>query len=249
MGEPGLRRVTPPLPIVPRTLSQQVYEALRTELMGGQFPPGAFLREIDLGLHLGVSRTPIREALARLASEGFLDRLPHRGFRVPTEPLSLLLELYPVVGALEVLAGRLAFPHFSETDIEELAALNERMRRAMAEGDTPGEVEANRSFHQRIATASRNESLSALLEQLHSRIRRLETWYYSVPELGRESFEEHDAIIAELRRGDHARAVDLLGGNMQRTVGAFRSFSAASLQRPSGGVGDGGAAGPGPGTA
>ena len=62
---------------------------------------------------MGVSRTPIREALGRLASEGFLERLPHRGFRVPEESLGNLLELYPIVASLELLAGRLALEQFT----------------------------------------------------------------------------------------------------------------------------------------
>ena len=96
----------------PAPSSEQVYRAVRARIMDGALAPGHFLREKDLE-SMGVSRTPIREALGRLASEGFLERLPHRGFRVPEESLGNLLELYPIVASLELLAGRLALERFT----------------------------------------------------------------------------------------------------------------------------------------
>ena len=67
----------------PETLTDKVYEILRERVISGKISPGEFIREHDVSEKLGVSRTPVRESLARLASEGFLERIPHRGFRLP----------------------------------------------------------------------------------------------------------------------------------------------------------------------
>ncbi|HJO04672.1 MAG TPA: GntR family transcriptional regulator [Acidobacteriota bacterium] len=92
------------------TLTDQVYTVLRDRILAGDVSPGEFIREQEVSDAAGVSRTPVRDALGRLASEGFLERIAHRGFRVPEESITDLLELYPILGTLEVLAGGESFP-------------------------------------------------------------------------------------------------------------------------------------------
>src|SRR5688572_3748277 len=129
-----------------RTLAEQVYRAVRARILDGALAPGAFLREKDLA-SMAVSRTPIREALGRLASEGFLERLPHRGFRVPEESVANLLELYPIVASLELLAGRLAFDRFSTEDVARLRDINARLAEARDRGDVRAMLDLNTAFH------------------------------------------------------------------------------------------------------
>src|SRR5690606_11467686 len=113
--------------IKPLTCAGQVYEALRDRILEGELSPGEFIREQEVSEAMGVSRTPVREALGRLASEGFLERIPHRGFRIPEEPLREVLDVYPIVSALEVLCGRLALPRLEPADIERLKAINAKL--------------------------------------------------------------------------------------------------------------------------
>ena len=151
-------------PTETRTRAEQVYRAVRTRIMEGALAPGTFLREKDLE-SLGVSRTPIREALGRLASEGFLERLPHRGFRVPEESLAHLLELYPIVASLELLAGRLALETFTSADLDELKAVNRRLAEARDRGDARGMLELNTAFHRAITERGDQPRALQLLEQ------------------------------------------------------------------------------------
>ena len=203
-------------PPAARTLSDQVYHAVRARIIDGGLAPGTFLREKDLE-RMGVSRTPIREALGRLASEGFLERLPHRGFRVPGESLAHLLELYPIVASLELLAGRLALERCTPDDVERLRAINGRLAQARDRGDARGMLEQNTAFHRLISERSGNRRLALMLDDLRSQLTRLELWYYSGRERTQRSIREHEEIIAAVERGDRARALELLERNMSLT--------------------------------
>jgi DNA-binding GntR family transcriptional regulator len=204
-----------PLPEA-RTLSEQVYRAVRARIIDGALAPGTFLREKDLE-SMGVSRTPIREALGRLASEGFLERLPHRGFRVPEESLGNLLELYPIVASLELLAGRLALERFTPADVAELRAVNRRLGEARDQGDVRALLEHNTRFHRLISERGGNRRLAVLLDDLRSQLTRLELWYYSGSDRTQRSIREHEEIIDAIERGDRPRALELLERNMSLT--------------------------------
>ena len=204
-----------PLPEA-RTLSEQVYRAVRARIMDGALAPGAFLREKDLE-SMGVSRTPIREALGRLASEGFLERLPHRGFRVPEESLGNLLELYPIVASLELLAGRLALERFTAADLAELKEVNRRLAEARDRGDVRAMLAQNERFHRIVSERGGNRRLALLLDDLRSQLTRLELWYYSGQDRTQRSIREHEEIITAIERGDRARALSLLERNMSLT--------------------------------
>jgi DNA-binding GntR family transcriptional regulator len=212
--------MTWPLPAT-RTLSDQVYHAVRSRIMAGALAPGTFLREKDLET-MGVSRTPIREALGRLASEGFLERLPHRGFRVPEESLTNLLELYPIVASLELLAGRLAFDRFTAEDVSRLREINARLAEARDRGDVRAMLDLNTAFHRLITERGGNRRLALLLDDLRSQLTRLELWYYSGPERTQRSIQQHEEIIAAVERGDRSRALELLERNMSLT---YRSLT------------------------
>jgi DNA-binding GntR family transcriptional regulator len=214
-----------PLPEA-RTLSEQVYRAVRARIMDGALAPGTFLREKDLE-SMGVSRTPIREALGRLASEGFLERLPHRGFRVPAESLGNLLELYPIVASLELLAGRLALDRFTPADVAELKAVNGRLAEARDQGDVRAMLEHNTRFHRLISERGGNRRLGLLLDDLRSQLTRLELWYYSGRDRTQRSIREHEEIIAAIEMGDRPRALALLERNMSLTYRSLVEEGAA----------------------
>lgn len=199
------------------TLADQAYGAIRGRILTGDMAPGEFIREQEVSLALGVSRTPVREALGRLASEGFLERIPHRGFRVPEEPLGTLLELYPIVSALELLAGRMALPRLTAGDIQQLREINQRMAASRDSGDVGTLIDLNNRFHRLIAQRSGSTRLSEMLDDLRGQLSRLELWFYSQQDLVEESVAEHDELIRAIEAGDHVRALHLLEHNMALT--------------------------------
>lgn len=210
--------MTPSWPRVRQlTLADQAYRAIRTRILNGQLAMGEFIREQEVSEALGVSRTPVREALGRLASEGFLERIPHRGFRVPEDQWDTLLELYPMVSALELLAGRLALPQLTRQDLDRLKELNRELSREQEAGNVRRCIEVNNEFHGFICERSGSRRLCELLHDLRSQLGRLEVWYYSQPEAAAESVAEHDDLIRAIETGDHGQALSLLEQNMSLT--------------------------------
>lgn len=216
-----------------RTLAEQVYLAVRAGIFGGELAPGEFIREKDLE-RMGVSRTPIREALGRLASEGFLERIPHRGFRVPQESLAELLQLYPIVASLDLLAGRLALESFTPEDVSRLKEINRQLDHARDRRDVRAQIELNNHFHRVFSERSGNHRLCTLLDDLRLQLGRLELWYYSYGERAQQSVLEHDEIIRAIEAGDRERALSVLENNMSLT---YRSL----MQDTPGGAGAEGA--------
>lgn len=204
------------------TLADQAYRAIRTRILNGQLAVGEFVREQEVSEALGVSRTPVREALGRLASEGFLERIPHRGFRVPEDQWDSLLELYPIVSALELLAGRMALAHLTDQDLTRLKELNRELARENDDGDVRRSIDLNNQFHQVICERSGSRRLCDMLNDLRSQLGRLEVWYYSQPDRTAESVAEHDELIRAVEQGEVERALSLLEHNMSLTWRRFR---------------------------
>jgi DNA-binding GntR family transcriptional regulator len=203
------------------TLGDQVYIALRDRIIAGRHAPGEFLREIELSTALGVSRTPVREAFARLAREGFVERLARRGYRVPAEPLSRLLELYPIVASLEVLAAELALPHIDARLILELRAINRRMETCIQRKDGTAGIALNHEFHRQLSSRCGNRRLCELLDELRSQVLRLEYWSADQSTQAVEAVRQHDEILDSLERGDYDAALKLLRQNRLQTYFAF----------------------------
>ena len=206
------------------TLSEKIYRLVRERILSGQMASLASVREEQVAELMGVSRTPVREALSRLATEGFLERVPRRGFRVPAQSVEELVELYPVLQALEVLAGELAFPRIRPHDLDELEGLNARFARAVAASDVPGAIEINDLFHHSLAALCGNAALCRLLEDLRNQVRRLEVLDFTGVLLEQDASDhkslrpdewvnQHAAVLDALREGQQERALELLREN------------------------------------
>lgn len=218
---------TPPWPRpAVRTLAEQVYHAVRARILGGGLAPGEFIREKELEA-MGVSRTPIREALGRLASEGFLERIPHRGFRAPRDSVGDLLQLYPIVASLDLLAGRSALEHFTPGDVARLREINRRLGEARDRRDVRALIELNNQFHRVFSERSGNQRLCALLDDLRLQLARLELWYYSYGEHAEQSVSEHEEIIRAIEAGDREHALSVLENNMSLTYRSLLRATAA----------------------
>jgi len=188
------------------TLREQVYTYLKRKLNDGSMRPGTFLDLNALGSDLGLSRTPLRDALLRLEAEGFVTIHARRGVVVNALDIHTIRNSYQLLGSLEAATIKEAATSFTTRDAELMLALNERMRSALARNDFNDYYEANLAFHDVYLTMSANTELKRMVKILKERLYdfpRLEG-YLSQWELA--SVEEHDELARRLLAADYESA-------------------------------------------
>ena len=151
-------------------MKDEVYNKLRNWIVTGELEPGTKLRDLDLSEQLGISRTPIREALLMLENDGLVITKANRWTLVAPIDIKEATNIYSIVSALECLAIEQAFPHISAQDIEELEQLNEDFKKTSHTGDIFAALQADNEFHNKIIQLSNNLELPKLLSGLKVRI-------------------------------------------------------------------------------
>jgi DNA-binding GntR family transcriptional regulator len=183
----------PPAPILQtRSLREQVYDYLRTEMARGGLKPGTFLDLNDLAATLGVSRTPLREALLHLEAQGFVTVLPRRGFRLNDLTLDDVRHFYDIIGALEAAALRAVGPSLGPADFARMRDLDGVMAAAVAARDFDRYYDANLAFHDVYLRRSDNARLVA---QVHLLKQRLYDWPRREAML--QAWEQHSVVEHE----------------------------------------------------
>jgi DNA-binding GntR family transcriptional regulator len=188
--------------------SARVYEALRNKAINYELRPGAHVNELALAAEFKVSRTPVREALKRLESEGIVTVVPNKGFFRQPLDIELIRSLFEVRIAVEVLAVRLFCKRASDVDCEALRA-QWRAAKAGSADLAPAAVEKDEAFHVAIARGSRNQELVRLLSDLNSRIRFVRTVAMANRALRKVTSVDHDPIIKALCARDSKRSAEL----------------------------------------
>jgi DNA-binding GntR family transcriptional regulator len=198
-------------PAIPtRSLREQVYEYLRAEMASGGLQPGAFLDLNALAHRLGVSRTPLREALLHLESQGFVTVLPRRGFVINALTLEDVRSFYEIIGALEASTLRTVGFALGPDDFARMRTLDGEMRQAVAARDFDRYYAANLAFHDTYLNRSDNARLVALVRLLKQRLydwprreRMMQAWES-------HSVVEHEEFLSLLERGRVDAAADHL---------------------------------------
>ncbi len=181
-----------------------VYQRLRDGIRSGAFRPGDRMREAALAAKLNVSRTPIREAIRRLASEGLLEVAPSRGVMIIQLDKQQVRELYALREALEGTAARLAAQHASQSEISEMRELLED---PASKGDNPEVIaKINRLFHRTIHDAAHNRYLAQALDQLSDSLALLPGTTFAAPGRAKAAHAEHSAILAAIEKRDAEKA-------------------------------------------
>ena len=195
-----------------QSLHDGILTRLRDHIVEGNIPDGGRVPERQLCEMLGISRTPLREALKVLASEGLIELLPNRGARVRQMSERELAELFDVVGGLESLAGRLACENITDAEIAEIERLHYEMYGFYLHRDMHGYFRINQLIHHKIVEASRNAALLGAYASFAGRIRRVR---YSANfarqrERWAEATREHETILDALRRRAGSELSDIL---------------------------------------
>jgi len=208
------RAVRPPL-TRPAPLRQAVYDALAEMIITRELQPGQHLVENELAAQLGVSRQPVREALQRLQSEGWVDLRPALGafVHVPTDEEAG--QLLAVRTLLEAESARLAAHAATPDEVERLWDIQRTGLDALAAEDQEGLVAANAALHAEIVSMSGNSVLADLIDSVGRRVR----WYYLpiARARGKDAWDEHAELIGAIAKGDGSKAGDLMRGHTERT--------------------------------
>ena len=188
-----------------RLLRDDVYRRLCDAIIEGTFLPGEQLRDLEIAAWLGVSRTPVREALLRLAQSGLVLAQPGRSTIVTALDERSLREARNVVAAMHELAVREAVPRLTAADVQAMRAANHRFDVAIGDGDVDAALRADDELHRVPVAAAANGALVAVLDQFTPLLRRAERLRFSSVE-GAASVARHDELIRLCAAGDADRA-------------------------------------------
>jgi DNA-binding GntR family transcriptional regulator len=203
---------------VPRTgLHEHAARKLRALIVRGDLLPGEPLLEVNLSEALGISRTPLREALKQLAAEGLVELQLNRSAVVAPLRRDELAELFEAVSGIERCAAELAAIRMTTQDVERLDALQMRIERHHDRGELRDYFEANQQIHSAIVGFARNSVLKASHDALLSRVERARLFALSADGRWNESVREHRQILAALKARDAERAGRLLAHHVRRT--------------------------------
>jgi DNA-binding GntR family transcriptional regulator len=199
------------------SLHDAIVARVRDMIIEGELAPGTRIHEGQLGAALGVSRTPLREALKFLASEGLIELSPGKGAVVRTFSPKDVRDSLIVLGDLEALAGRLACEKAADSDIREVRALHDRMMEYYANRDRLPYFKLNQNIHSAIIRISKNEPLAYVHGALQARLRRIRYIGNESPDKWAGAVADHEEMIAALEARDGSRLAHVLNAHMEKT--------------------------------
>ncbi|MEW6045335.1 MAG: GntR family transcriptional regulator [Bacillota bacterium] len=222
----GLHEVLPRLK--PEALASEVYKHLSEAILSGVLAPGTRLKEADLARQLGVSATPVREALRRLGDDGLVEYQYRKGCWVRALSAREVREVYVVREAVEGMAARLAAVNRSEDGLAQLLKLQEKGRAALGANDLDEYHRYNAAFHEAIVEQSGCRLLEETLTPIRHQIRLLTLHTVRYPGRPNVAVEEHEQILGAIERRDADEAERLMRFHIRRAMEEMLSRMAAS---------------------
>jgi len=211
-------------PIVRQNLHDVIVTRVRDMIIEGTLAPGTRIHEGNLGAELGVSRTPLREALKYLASEGLIELVPSRGAVVRRFGAKDVRDSLIVLGHLEALAGRLACANATDAEIGAIRGLHDEMMRLYAARDRLPYFKLNQEIHSSILRSCRNEALASVHATLQARLKRIRYIGNERQEKWAGAVADHAEIIAALEVRDGNRLARALEAHMMATWDRVRDI-------------------------
>jgi DNA-binding GntR family transcriptional regulator len=204
---------------IPRpSLHDALVTKLRAMILDRELKPGDKISEAALCERFGVSRTPLREALKVLAAEGIIELLPHRGATIARISEDEVDELFPIMAALEGLAGELACERASDADIARVRKLHEAMIKAWRASDEVQYLRFNRAIHEAMFEIARNDALKAMYQQMLTRIHSSRFVVRKSEANWQNAVQEHEEIMSALAARDKRRLPRLLRRHVTGTT-------------------------------
>ena len=192
--------------------------------MEGFLRPGEKIVDKELAEHMGVSRTPVREALRRLEDRGLVESVANRWTRVSKIPAKESEMIYPIIWTLEKLALSIAISTMTEEDFTKMEKANNELKAALEKNDPMAASKADAQFHGTFLNRSQNVHLIDIVKDLKIKYRRLEVNYFEGLSIAESSIEEHKVIISALRTGDIELAKKIIYSNWKRSLERLKAI-------------------------
>ncbi|MGL4738459.1 MAG: GntR family transcriptional regulator [Cellulosilyticaceae bacterium] len=201
-----------------------VFQTLRKAILNGELEPGERLMETQLGEKLGVSRTPIREAIRKLELEGLVVMVPRKGAQVAQFTTKDIQDVLEVRAALEALASRLACKHMDHRDFLRLQLIIAEYEYAAKDHDIEVMIEKDVEFHETIFNATENDKLIQLFANLREQVHRYRIAYLKNSEESNQVNEQHLELLEALKNGREEEAARLASEHIQSQCDSIMRF-------------------------
>ena len=216
-------------PISRFSMREEVYSTLLMWIMEGELRPGEKLLDKELAEKMGVSRTPVREALRRLEDKGLVESSANRWTRVTDISIEESEMIYPIIWTLEALAIDEASGNMTEADFDKMETANSLLEKALAQSEPVGASRADAQFHDVYIHRTNNLFLINILQDLKIRYRRVEVTYFEGSSLATDSVGEHRQILEALRSGDVVRSQSMIRSNWQSSLSRLKHMSSGPV--------------------
>src|SRR3954468_25025945 len=217
--------------LVPNSLHDEVAAQLRDRIFAGELMPGTFLDEARLAQQMKISRTPLREALKVLTSEGLVRHEPRRGSFVNEVTMQDLDEIFPVIALLEGQCARLAAQHATDADLETLQALHDKLNRHARAKRINDYYATNFAIHEAIITLADNRWLAQVIGDLRKILKLARLQQLHAPGRLDQSLSEHLAVFAALKARDAEGAEAAMRTHLTRQRVALRDLGRGQRSR------------------
>ena len=204
-------------------MREQVYEILRDEICRGVYPPGTRLQEADLTEHLNVSRSPVREALRQLVSDGLLLEIPNKGVYVKEFTVKDIEEIFDLRVLLESYSIFHSAGHVTSSRLERLLRILADLESSFADGDLEAYTESDEKLHTQIVRLADNSLVNDTYERVRSMNQQFRVLSLMSPKRFRESLDEHRTIIHSLATGDIKTADSVNRRHLQLACDAIKA--------------------------
>ncbi|MBE9639574.1 GntR family transcriptional regulator [Salipiger mangrovisoli] len=207
-----------------KTLHEELTESIREQIILGDLAAGTRVPEKELCALYGVSRTPLREALKVLATDGLINLEPNRGAWVSKITCADIDEVFPIMGALEALAGELACRHIRDEEIGAIRKLHREMLGHYEKREMGPYFETNQRIHEAILAAARNNTLTTQYRSLAARVRRARYVANMTMQRWSQATEEHEQIMTYLERRDGESLSKILKKHLENKLETVRHW-------------------------
>ena len=213
-----------PSPIKRKFIKDEAYDLISKKIISGELKPKTRIRINEMSEALGISRTPVREAIPRLEDEGLILSKANRWTMVAPINIDETLNIYPIISSLEQLALKIGFSNINDEVIEELESINENIKKIQSKKNHIKILELDQAFHKEIIGLAHNSEIDSLLDGLKRKVSRVDIYFFENDSHKMSSFDEHAEIIKYLKKKDLEKALLALEKNWATTMSSLEDI-------------------------